>query len=438
MKKRLLIVNLVLALVLALSFGLTACGDNGNGGDPQTVAVASVTLNKNTLTLDIGGSETLTATVKPDNATNKTVTWTVAPVGIVTVSNGTVTAVSDGTATVSATADGKSATCTVTVNPPIGGKTDVTSVTLNKSEITLDIGDTETLTATVLPENATYKTVSWSSDKPAIADVDDDGTVTAKADGTAVITATADGVSDTCTVTVNKSDDENEPLFGMVKIAKALEDKIGCKVLTLVNWENQGANYLAFIGTTYSDSVPFYAFYGTKIPTADHDLEELTENDLSYYLNAINSMTSSDYRALTEYMPYHFGYHTDGSNKEFVEQIFNRVASDVMDGKEYQILYAYVSGAVDDVFDGDLGHNSKFTVGALLMGNDGNIYYYHNSINAATDGFESAYQAVLTTNAYKENNETLEIARTGAEGTVAKAYLDELAAYEAYQAEHAE
>ena len=80
-----------------------------------TVAVSSVTLNKSTLSLTEGSSETLTATVSPSNATNKTVTWTVSPSGYATVSDGVVKAVKAGSCSVTATAGGKSASCAVTV-----------------------------------------------------------------------------------------------------------------------------------------------------------------------------------------------------------------------------------------------------------------------------------------------------------------------------------
>ena len=80
-----------------------------------TIAVTSVTLNKSTLSLTEGSSETLTATVLPSNATNKTVTWTVSPSGYATVSGGVVKAVKAGSCTVTATAGGKSASCAVTV-----------------------------------------------------------------------------------------------------------------------------------------------------------------------------------------------------------------------------------------------------------------------------------------------------------------------------------
>ena len=84
----------------------------------------------------------------------------------------------------------------------------VTGVSLNESSITLDVGGSKTLTATVTPDNATNKKVRWTSDNETVATVSEDGVVTAVAGGTAVITATThDGLfTATCTVTVNAPD----------------------------------------------------------------------------------------------------------------------------------------------------------------------------------------------------------------------------------------
>ena len=85
------------------------------GGSAQEAPVQSVSLSAVTMTLAEGESKTLTATVLPANATNKTVVWTVSPAGFATVSNGVVTGVKAGNCTVTAIAGGKSASCTVTV-----------------------------------------------------------------------------------------------------------------------------------------------------------------------------------------------------------------------------------------------------------------------------------------------------------------------------------
>ena len=84
----------------------------------------------------------------------------------------------------------------------------VTGISLNESSITLDVGGSKTLTATVAPDNATNKKVRWTSDNETAATVSEDGVVTAVAGGTAVITATThDGLfTATCTVTVNAPD----------------------------------------------------------------------------------------------------------------------------------------------------------------------------------------------------------------------------------------
>ena len=170
-----------------------------------TIPVTSITLNKTSLSLQTGQSETLTASILPTNATNQTVTWSSSKESVVTVDSGKVTAKAKGNATITCTANdgsGVTATCAVTVTDPI---IKVTSITLNKTSLTLEVEKSETLTATVKPDNATDKTVTWSSDKKSVAIVDSNGKVTAKAKGNATITCTANdgsGVTATCAVTV--------------------------------------------------------------------------------------------------------------------------------------------------------------------------------------------------------------------------------------------
>ena len=195
------------------TFTVKAANDYGSDSkelsiiiDEQTdVPVTGVSLNTSTLNLIEGGTDTLTATVEPNNATNRNVTWSSDNPSVATVNNGVVSAVSEGTATITVTAQGdstKSASCTVTVT---AATVSVTGVTLNKTSTSLYVGDTETLTATVAPDNATNKAVTWTSSNPSVATVEN-GVVTALARGTAVITATAadgSGASASCTVTVS-------------------------------------------------------------------------------------------------------------------------------------------------------------------------------------------------------------------------------------------
>ena len=164
----------------------------------NVIPVTSVTLDKTTLDMIKGDEATLSATVKPDDATDKTVTWSTSSASVVTVENGKVKAVGGGTATIMAKAGEQSATCAVTVTVP------VSSITLDKSTLDLIEGDDATLSATVKPDDASNPTVTWSSDKPDFATVDNTGKVTAVAPGTATITAKAGDKSATCTVTVAK------------------------------------------------------------------------------------------------------------------------------------------------------------------------------------------------------------------------------------------
>ena len=170
----------------------------------KAVNVTEVTLDKTELTLTEGETETLTATVKPDNADNLKVTWSSDKTEIATVDGaGKVTAVKAGEAVVTVTTEdgGKTATCKVTVKAKA---VNVTDVTLDKTELTLTEGEAETLTATVKPDNADNRKVTWSSDKTEIATVDGAGKVTAVKAGEAVVTVTTEdgGKTATCKVTV--------------------------------------------------------------------------------------------------------------------------------------------------------------------------------------------------------------------------------------------
>ena len=167
------------------------------------VEVTSITLNKTSTTIVVEGSETITATIKPAGATNKTITWASSDESIATVNNGTIVGKKVGKATITATCGAKSANITVTVNKKPSTTVAVKSVTLNKTSATLSIGNSTTIVATVNPDNATNKTITWTSSDTKIATVSN-GVVTAVKAGTVTITATADGKTAKCTVTVKK------------------------------------------------------------------------------------------------------------------------------------------------------------------------------------------------------------------------------------------
>ncbi len=216
MKKK-SIAAIILACALSVgTFAMTGCdliGGNGGGGggggtvQPENVAVTGVAVSPTSVALTVGGTQTLSATVSPSNASNKGVSWSSSNTTVATVSNGVVTAKAVGTATITVTtADGnKTATCSVTVSAAAQpGDVRVTGVAVTPTSATLTAGETKTLTATVSPSNATNKNINWSSNNTTVATVSG-GVVTAKAAGTAEITATTvdGGKTAKCTVTVN-------------------------------------------------------------------------------------------------------------------------------------------------------------------------------------------------------------------------------------------
>ena len=168
----------------------------------KEIPVISISLDQTKIELTEGDELTLTATVKPDNATNKNVSWTSSNESVASVTNGVVTAIKSGTAIITVKTDdgGKTATCNVTV---VAKEIPVTSISLDQTKIELTEGDKFTLTATVKPDDATNKNVSWSSSDPSVATVSN-GVVTAiKAGTAAIIVKTDEGAkSATCSVTV--------------------------------------------------------------------------------------------------------------------------------------------------------------------------------------------------------------------------------------------
>lgn len=188
--------------------------------EPEVISVESISLNSQTGELRVGEQTTLIATITPDNATNKSVTWKSDNTEAATVENGVVTAVGEGKANITVTTvDGnKTATCEITVlteeepePDPEPEVINVENVTLNSQNEELKIGDTVTLVATITPSNATNKNVTWSSDNTNVATVNN-GVVRAVGEGKANITVTTvDGnKTATCMITV-LPEEEPEP-----------------------------------------------------------------------------------------------------------------------------------------------------------------------------------------------------------------------------------
>ncbi len=169
----------------------------------STVSVTGVTLSPTSLSLNIGGTSQLTATVLPANATNKLVSWSSSNNSVVTVSNsGLITAISVGNAIITVTTvDGnKTATANISVTTSV---ISVTGVTLSPTSLSLNIGGTSQLTATVLPANATNKLVSWSSSNNSVVTVSNSGLITAISVGNAIITVTTVDGNKTATANIS-------------------------------------------------------------------------------------------------------------------------------------------------------------------------------------------------------------------------------------------
>ena len=161
----------------------------------KIVAVTSITLDKTSLSMQVGDTETLTATIKPEDATDKTIVWTSSDEAVVSVSNGKITALKSGKATITAKSGTCSADCVVTIS------VNTESIILDKTTLSLAVGESAILTATVKPDDATDKTVTWSSSDESVAKVDN-GKVTAVKSGKATVTAKCGGKTAECVVTV--------------------------------------------------------------------------------------------------------------------------------------------------------------------------------------------------------------------------------------------
>jgi len=168
------------------------------------VQVTGITLSPATLELKVNGKASLQPTISPNNATFKVLIWTSSNSAAVSVDkNGGLTAVALGSATITGTAiDGsnKTVTCEVKVVPTL-----VTDIELDKSKLELKVTEKVKLNAKVVPDDATVKTLVWSSSDEKVAIVNQNGEVTALAGGTATITVSStDGsnISKTCEVTV--------------------------------------------------------------------------------------------------------------------------------------------------------------------------------------------------------------------------------------------
>lgn len=251
--------------------------------ESATVYVSSITLNNSSLSLGVGETSQLSASVYPTTATNRSVNWTSDDTSVATVSSGgLVTAKSAGTAVITCKAkdgSGKKATCTITVKEPVKP----TSITLSKTKATLAEGETLQLTATVTPSDAYDKTVTWMSDNTAVATVSVNGFVTAKGIGTAnIIATTSNNLAAVCTITVeNKNINESTVWSGHYMVASRHVESNPTREYPddfEMTIEEKGGTY--YITSMFGDDLTQYNDGGFKL----HDNGNGTATiDVSYY-----------------------------------------------------------------------------------------------------------------------------------------------------------
>ncbi len=249
----------------------------------RNVTVDSVSLNETSVSLNISQSVQLEATVSPANSTNKNILWSSSNEDIATVNkNGKVTAKSLGEAVITVTTEdqNKTASCKIIVNP-----VNVTGISINETSKNLMIKDEVTLTATVNPENATNKTISWSSSNEEVATVDENGKVTAKSLGEAIITVT--------------SEDQNKTAACDIKVT-TIDNLVSCRMNTgglSINGENYSTLPTTFINKSSHDVIINKLEVLAKVKNANGELlyseRVLFGENLNEICKANNELTYS-------------------------------------------------------------------------------------------------------------------------------------------------
>ena len=167
----------------------------------RVIPVESVSLDRTELSMEADETVTLTSTVSPADATDRTVDWSVADPEIVSVQDGQVTAHKEGSTVVTASAGGKSASCTVTVSAP-SSDIPVESVVLSETFLTVEVGETVQLTAEVYPEDATNRVLTWSVERRGVAAVQDGWVTGLRAGATTKVYAIAGDQFAECVIEV--------------------------------------------------------------------------------------------------------------------------------------------------------------------------------------------------------------------------------------------
>ena len=278
---------------------------------PTTVSVTGVTLNKASMNLVEGKSEVLSATVSPDNATNKAISWKSSDAAVASVdATGKVTAVKAGSATITVTTtDGsKTATCAVTVTAK---EVKVTGITVDPAILEIKEGTTSQLKVVITPADATSKDITWKSTNTEAATVDGSGLVTALKEGKTRIVATVTGseIEAFCEVTVTPDD----ALKGIEFTAGKVEVGVGKTTTLEIAFT---PTYAANKNVTFSSSntsIATVASDGTVTGVADGETTiTATSEEGSFTATCVVAVSSS----FTSGLYYNLGWdlYRDGTN----------------------------------------------------------------------------------------------------------------------------
>lgn len=223
-------IYLIAGMLLALMPFVSSCTEENETIAPPVQYIELSELKK---TMSVGETSQLTATVLPEGVLDKTITWKIDYENIGTIDNeGNITAIAEGETKVSAIVDNVTAICALTVVPVA-----VESVSLNEITKKMSVNETLQLIATILPENATYKDINWTSSNEDVATVDDNGLVTAKGTGNVSITATSVSGEKTavCNIVIVGSD----PLMSQTEMNLTKNDEERLEVVLPVSMEGQ-------------------------------------------------------------------------------------------------------------------------------------------------------------------------------------------------------
>ena len=170
------------------------------------VPLKQITLNSNSLSLNVGDKQKLIPTLTPDNATNKEIEWSSSNENVVIVDDdGLISAISEGNCVITVEGEnGIKADCEIVVNNLLPKEILIDNLQINPENIDLNKGNNYKIQTIIQPENATNKTLKWESSNSRVAMVDEKGIITAVGGGTAYITVTTnDGSNISKTITIN-------------------------------------------------------------------------------------------------------------------------------------------------------------------------------------------------------------------------------------------